>query len=280
MADPLTGQPALVAPEPGEPFRFVVEEGKVHEFARATRSRCPEHLRPVDPVAPLTFLTASQLWMGPEHSAWRGVERDFRSVLHGEQEYVFPHGPLQAGDELTARQFVDRTYEKQGRRGGSMEFTEVVTRFWRDREDDPVADMRSVSIRVATPPPASDAADAPRSDETAPESADAPLTITDFVRYQGASGDFNPIHHDPEFARAAGYPGPFAVGMLAAGIAANRVSERVGTAAVTRLRVRWQAQAWPGDALRYEVTQDAPEVSVSVVRPDGSVHLTALAVLG
>jgi hypothetical protein len=68
--------------------------------------------------------------------------------------------------------------------------------------------------------------------------------------------------------------------MLAAGIAANRVSERVGTAAVTRLRVRWQAQAWPGDALRYEVTQDAPEVSVSVVRPDGSVHLTALAVLG
>jgi hydroxyacyl-ACP dehydratase HTD2-like protein with hotdog domain len=280
VADPLTGPPAPFSAGHGEPFRFVVEEGKVHEFARATRSRCSEHLRALDPVAPLTFLTASQLWMGPEHSAWRGVERDFRSVLHGEQEYVFRHGPLQAGDELTARQFVDRTYEKQGRRGGSMEFTEVVTRFWRDREDDPVADMRSVSIRVATPPAASDAVGASTSDDTAPENGDVPLTVTDFVRYQGASGDFNPIHHDPDFARAAGYSGPFAVGMLAAGIAANRVSERVGTAAVTRLRVRWQAQAWPGDALGYEVSQSPSEVSVRVLRPDGSVHLTALAVLG
>ena len=279
MADPLTGPPATTAPQPGEPFRFVVEEGKVHEFARATRSRCPEHLRPVDPVAPLTFLTAAQLWMGPEHSAWRGVERDFRSVLHGEQEYEFLHGPLRAGDELTARQFVDRVYEKRGRRGGSMQFTEVVTRFWREREDDPVVDMRSVSIRVATPPPASDVAGSSSSGEVAPESADAPLTLTDFVRYQGASGDFNPIHHDPDFARAAGYPGPFAVGMLVAGIAANRVSERVGTAAVTRLRVRWQAQAWPGDALRYEVSQDGPEVGVRVLRADGSVHLTVLAAL-
>ena len=29
-----------------------------------------------------------------------------------------------------------------------------------------------------------------------------PLTRTDFVRYQGASGDFNPIHHDDEFAKS------------------------------------------------------------------------------
>ena len=34
-----------------------------------------------------------------------------------------------------------------------------------------------------------------------------PLTLTDFVRYQGASGDFNPIHHDTAFAQAAGIPG-------------------------------------------------------------------------
>src|SRR5205823_876970 len=35
-----------------------------------------------------------------------------------------------------------------------------------------------------------------------------PLTRTDFVRYQGASGDFNPIHHDDDFAQSAGYPTP------------------------------------------------------------------------
>ena len=38
---------------------------------------------------------------------------------------------------------------------------------------------------------------------TAPERRVGPLTRTDFVRYQGASGDMNPVHHDEVFARAA-----------------------------------------------------------------------------
>jgi len=32
------------------------------------------------------------------------------------------------------------------------------------------------------------------------------LSRTDLVRYAGASGDFNPIHHDEEFAHMAGQP--------------------------------------------------------------------------
>jgi hypothetical protein len=51
-----------------------------------------------------------------------------------------------------------------------------------------------------------------------PELIDEPLTRTDFVRYQGASGDMNPIHHDEGYARRAGFPTVFAVGMLGAGI--------------------------------------------------------------
>ena len=40
-----------------------------------------------------------------------------------------------------------------------------------------------------------------------------PVTRTDVVRYQGASGDLNPVHHDEPFARAAGFPAPLGVGM-------------------------------------------------------------------
>ena len=36
------------------------------------------------------------------------------------------------------------------------------------------------------------------------------LTRTDFVKYAGASGDFNPIHHDQGFAEASGNPTVFA----------------------------------------------------------------------
>jgi hypothetical protein len=39
-----------------------------------------------------------------------------------------------------------------------------------------------------------------------------PLTLTDFVRYQGASGHLNPMHHDDAFAQSAGYPEAFGAG--------------------------------------------------------------------
>jgi acyl dehydratase len=76
-----------------------------------------------------------------------------------------------------------------------------------------------------------------------------PLTRTDFVRYQGASGDLNPIHHDDEFARAAGYPSVFGVGMLNAGLLATYVTDWLGVRSVRRFGVRFQEQVWPGDVL-------------------------------
>ena len=38
-----------------------------------------------------------------------------------------------------------------------------------------------------------------------------PLTRTDFVKYQGASGDFHPLHHDEPFAQKTGFPTVFSV---------------------------------------------------------------------
>jgi acyl dehydratase len=76
-----------------------------------------------------------------------------------------------------------------------------------------------------------------------------PLTRTDFVRYQGASGDMNPIHHDEEFARAAGYPAPLGVGMFPAGALAAWAASWLGAANVRRIKVRWKEQVWPGDVL-------------------------------
>ena len=78
---------------------------------------------------------------------------------------------------------------------------------------------------------------------------DGPLTVTDFVRYQGASGDMNPVHHDEPFARAAGYQAPLAVGMYHAGVMNTWATNWLGPENVRRTRVRWKAQAWPGDVL-------------------------------
>ncbi len=76
-----------------------------------------------------------------------------------------------------------------------------------------------------------------------------PLTRTDFVRYQGASGDFNPIHHDEAFARDAGFPTVFSVGMLQAGILAGFCADWLGADNVRRFAVQFREQVWPGDHL-------------------------------
>jgi acyl dehydratase len=73
------------------------------------------------------------------------------------------------------------------------------------------------------------------------------LTRTDFVKYAGASGDFNPIHHDQTFAEASGNPTVFAMGMLNAGILSRVVTAFAGRPNVRRYQVRFATRAWPGD---------------------------------
>jgi acyl dehydratase len=81
-----------------------------------------------------------------------------------------------------------------------------------------------------------------------------PLTRTDFVRYQGASGDFNPIHHDEEFAKSAGFPTVFSVGMLQAGVLATFATNWFGPENVRKFGVQFREQVWPGDTLTFTGT--------------------------
>ena len=75
------------------------------------------------------------------------------------------------------------------------------------------------------------------------------LTRTDLVRYAGASGDFNPIHHDQTFAEAAGNPTVFAHGMLSAGFLGKCLTDFVGVNRLRRFKVRFATRVWPGDTI-------------------------------
>lgn len=83
----------------------------------------------------------------------------------------------------------------------------------------------------------------------APARRVGPLTRTDFVRYAGAGGDFNPIHHDETFARAAGYPSVFGHGLLTAGVLGGYAAAWLGRRNLRGLSVRYVDQVWPGDVL-------------------------------
>lgn len=76
-----------------------------------------------------------------------------------------------------------------------------------------------------------------------------PLTRTDFVRYAGASHDFNPNHHDEVYAVANGNKSVFGMGMLAGGYCARLLTDWLGDASLKRLRIRFVSRFWPGDVL-------------------------------
>ena len=68
-----------------------------------------------------------------------------------------------------------------------------------------------------------------------------PLQQIQLTRYAGASLDFNPIHQDEEFARAAGLGGVFAHGMLSMGFVAQALTDWAGAGSVRKFGVRFAA---------------------------------------
>lgn len=129
----------------GAPFTMVVELGKLREFARATKSSNPEYLEGDHPVSPITFLQTSIFWQSRENSPYGGGPTDFKRLLHGEQEFVFHGEPPRAGTVLTGQSRIERVYEKEGRRGGRMTFTESVTEY-RDQDGRLVAESKTTGI--------------------------------------------------------------------------------------------------------------------------------------
>jgi len=101
-----------------------------------------------------------------------------------------------------------------------------------------------------------------------PELTVGPLTRTDFVRYAGASGDFNPMHHDETFAHKAGLPSVFGHGMYTAGILSRAVSEWVGVENVRGCSARFTERIWPDDVLTVKI-------KVTAKRTDNTIDMDA-----
>jgi acyl dehydratase len=264
----------------GEPFEIVVENGKVFEFARAVRAA-------ITSAPPPTFLTTQFFWEErvPGANPWARVAMSQERGMHAEQEYIF-HGPPPAvGTRLIAQSRIAEIYEKQGVRGGTLTFAVMVTEF-RDPGGRLVAEARMTGVEKERQSRVTrEARRDPRLSGDwglvpPPPRVIGPITRTDIVRYQGASGDLNPVHHDEPFARAAGYPAPLAVGMFQAGALFAWASDWLGADNVRRVRCRWREPVFPGDTLTLTGTvareyQEAGETRVDLeltcTRQDGGV---------
>lgn len=130
----------------GAQFRFPIEEGKIHEFARACFSTQSTYLG-CGPVMPPTFLKSSQFfWEVPGKSAVDLVEFDpTNPPLHAEQSFEFVGEPPSAGTTLYGETVVESITEKPSRTFGTLTYVVIATEY-RDATDVLVAIARSTSV--------------------------------------------------------------------------------------------------------------------------------------
>ena len=81
------------------------------------------------------------------------------------------------------------------------------------------------------------------------------------------SGDLNPLHADPEVARAAGFSGPILHGLATFGVAGHALLKSVANNAPEALRsmsARFTSPVYPGETLLTEMWADPDHVSFRV----------------
>jgi 3-hydroxybutyryl-CoA dehydratase len=113
--------------------------------------------------------------------------------------------------------------------------------------------------------------DAPRPREV------GPITATDIVRFAGAGGDFNPLHHDEAAARAAGFETVIAMGQFSAGLLGGLLTDWVGIENVRSFEVRFVSPLYLGDVVELvaEVTEvRSDEAQISLTARSGEKDVT------
>ena len=109
-----------------------------------------------------------------------------------------------------------------------------------------------------------------------------PLSKEQIKDYCQASGDWNKIHWDEEFAKAAGLPGIIGHGMLSMGLAARALAEwGYETSNLMSLESKFKDKALPGDQLEcHLVAERGNQLDLEMVAvSDGRQILTATAML-
>jgi 3-hydroxybutyryl-CoA dehydratase len=109
-----------------------------------------------------------------------------------------------------------------------------------------------------------------------------PVTQTDIVRFAGAGGDFNPLHHDEAAARAAGFDRVIAMGQFTAGLLAGLLTDWVGIEHLRAFEVRFAAPVFVGDILVLEAVVsgvDRDEARVDLVARVGAKTVVAATAL-
>lgn len=268
-------------------LRFPIPEGRQELTARdiafyalsvgmGLGPEAAERLAYVDPAGTPVMMPSMVLvlahpgfWLAHPDS---GV--DPKAVLHARQDFEIT-GPLPSPGLVTSRSRIAGTADRGPGKAG-MVYTETLLE---NAAGEPFARLlRESYIRggggfggsAETPAflsPLAQPGGAPDAVVDLPTGADQAMLYR-------LNGDFNPLHIDPEVARAAGFPAPILHGLCTAGIVTHALLRTLAgwrAEAVRGLALRFSSVVYPGETIRTEVWRDGrfrasvPERNVIVI---------------
>ncbi|MFF1557107.1 MaoC/PaaZ C-terminal domain-containing protein [Streptomyces sp. NPDC058279] len=190
-----------------------------------------------------------------------GIDVNLATVLHGGHSIEL-HRPIPVKGRATSRSKVAAVYDK-GKAAVMVLRSEV------DDADGPL--WTSDAQLFVRGEGGFGGERGPSAREEAPD-RDADRTVERHIREDQAllyrlSGDWNPLHADPEFAKLAGFDRPILHGLCSYGITLKAVVDTALAGDVSRVRAyrtRFAGIVFPGETLRIRMWEEPGRVRVAV----------------
>lgn len=202
----------------------------------------------------------------PPAVSFPGIEVDLAKVVHGTQA-VTVHRPIPVEGKAVARSRIVDVLDK-GKAAVVIKETTVYdpsdSPLWTERSnifargEGGFGGKRGESDKVELPDREPDAV------------IDTPTLPQQALIYR-LCGDRNPLHADPEFARAAGFDAPILHGLCTYGVVAKAVTDALlgaDAARVSSFSARFAGIVLPGEPLRTRVWRDGARLLVTTTAPN------------
>lgn len=180
---------------------------------------------------------------------------DWRRALHGE-EAITLHAPLPAAATVVGRSRIEEIVDKGPQKAALLHSTREISDQASGRLLAAVESTIVLQGHGGFGGPAGSVIERPSLPARQPDHVCAlPISPRAALIYR-LSGDFNPLHVEPDVAKAAGFSGPILHGLCTLGVAARAILKcccENEPARLKQLRARFSAPVFPGDTLRTEI---------------------------
>lgn len=201
--------------------------------------------------------------VGFHGGAMEDIGIDYRYVLHGEQA-ISLHRPFPAEGQASAESRMIGAWDKGAGKGAVFSQETVMTL---EGETSPLATIRTTSFARAEGGFGGPREGQPRPHivpERAPDRTVRIATAPNQALLYRLSGDLNPLHADPDTAKAAGFSRPILHGLCSYAICCRAVLAEYcnfDPARILHHEVRFSSPVYPGETLTIDLWKDGDTVS-------------------